>query len=250
LVGAGPGDPELLTLKAVRYLREADVVLYDDLVGDGILGFARREARKILVGKRGGRTSCKQEDITALAVLLAQEGNRVVRLKGGDPLIFGRADEEIAAAEHAGIPITVISGISAAQGAAAAMGISLTKRGVARRIQFVTAHSETGKIPRRMDWTSIADPEVTTCIYMGRKTLGQFLEKALRAGLDPSTSARFVINATRGDQHVLKGSVRSIVGQVENCTKQGAGVMMIGRVFDAQLGHEKQTPPSLQVAAE
>ena len=253
LVGAGPGDPELLTLKAVRYLREADVVLYDDLVGEGILGFARREARKILVGKRGGKASCSQDDITSLAVLLAQEGNRVVRLKGGDPLIFGRADEEIAAAEHAGVPITVVSGISAAQGAAASMGISLTKRGVARRVQFITAHAETGKLPQRLDWASVADPEVTTCIYMGRKTLDLFLAKASAAGLDPSTPARFVINATRADQHVLQGNVSSIAKRVQDCSKQGPGVMMIGRIFDARVSLQKQprkTATALQIAAE
>jgi uroporphyrin-III C-methyltransferase / precorrin-2 dehydrogenase / sirohydrochlorin ferrochelatase len=231
LVGAGPGDPELLTLKAVRYLREADVILYDDLVSDGVLAFGRREARKIHVGKRGGEVSCAQKDITSLAVLLAQEGNRVVRLKGGDPLIFGRADEEIRAASEAGVSFTIVNGISAAQGAAAALGASLTRRGVARRLQFVTAHAETGQLPASIDWGSVADLDVTTCIYMGRRNLGEFLSHAFAAGLDRSTPARFVINATLPDQHVLAGDAQIIGAMVAECDRRGPGVLMLGYAF-------------------
>ncbi len=231
LVGAGPGDPELLTLKAVRFLREADVILYDDLVSDGVLAFGRREARKIHVGKRGGEVSCVQKDITSLAVLLAQEGNRVVRLKGGDPLIFGRADEEITAANEAGVSFTIVNGISAAQGAAAALGASLTRRGVARRLQFVTAHAQTGRLPDSIDWGSVADPDVTTCIYMGRRNLGEFLTHAFAAGLDRRTPARFVINATLPDQHVLAGDAQIIGGMVAGCDRKGPGVLMLGHAF-------------------
>jgi uroporphyrin-III C-methyltransferase / precorrin-2 dehydrogenase / sirohydrochlorin ferrochelatase len=231
LVGAGPGDPELLTLKAVRYLREADVILYDDLVSDGVLAFGRREARKIHVGKRGGEASCAQKDISSLAVLLAEEGNRVVRLKGGDPLIFGRADEEIAAAEAAGVEITIVNGISAAQGAAAALGHSLTQRGVARRLQFVTAHAETGELPTSIDWTAIADPDVTTCLYMGRRNLGEFLNKAFNAGLDRATPARFVLQATLPTQHVIAGDAGSIAGLVADCDRKGPGVLLLGHAF-------------------
>jgi uroporphyrin-III C-methyltransferase / precorrin-2 dehydrogenase / sirohydrochlorin ferrochelatase len=233
LVGAGPGDPELLTLKAVRYLREADIILYDDLVSDGVLAFGRREARKVHVGKRGGGASCAQKDITSLAVLLAQEGNRVVRLKGGDPLIFGRADEEIAAANDAGVAFTIVNGISAAQGAAAALGASLTRRGVARRLQFVTAHAETGRLPDSIDWGSVADPDVTTCIYMGRRNLGEFMAHAFVAGLDRRTPARFVINATLPDQHVLAGDAQGIGAIVAACDRKGPGVLMLGHAFGA-----------------
>jgi uroporphyrin-III C-methyltransferase / precorrin-2 dehydrogenase / sirohydrochlorin ferrochelatase len=233
LVGAGPGDPELLTLKAVRYLREADVILYDDLVSDGILAFGRREARKIHVGKRGGKASCAQPDITALAVLLAQEGNRVVRLKGGDPLIFGRADEEITAAAAAGISFTIVNGISAAQGAAAALGVSLTRRGVARRLQFVTAHAETGQMPESIDWASIADPDVTTCLYMGRRNLGDFMRRAIEAGLAPATPARFVISATLPDQRIVTGTADTISALVAACGQIGPGVLMVGNAFRA-----------------
>jgi uroporphyrin-III C-methyltransferase / precorrin-2 dehydrogenase / sirohydrochlorin ferrochelatase len=245
LVGAGPGDPELLTLKAVRYLREADVILYDDLVSDGVLAFGRREARKIHVGKRGGEASCAQTDITSLAVLLAEEGNRVVRLKGGDPLIFGRADEELAAAETAGVEIAIVNGISAAQGAAAALGQSLTRRGVARRLQFVTAHAETGDLPTSIDWATVADPDVTTCLYMGRRNLREFLHKAFRAGLDPATPARFVLNATLPSQHVISAEVRNIVELVEVCERKGPGVLLMGHAFDVAV-----VKPQLKLAAE
>ena len=149
LVGAGPGDPELLTLKAVRTLQSADVVLFDDLVAPAILDFARREAKKTLVGKKGHGPSCRQDDINALMVKLALEGRRVVRLKGGDPTVFGRAGEEIAACRAAGIAVEVVPGISAAQGAAAGLGVSLTHRDHARRLQFVTAHGRDGR-PRRL----------------------------------------------------------------------------------------------------
>jgi uroporphyrin-III C-methyltransferase/precorrin-2 dehydrogenase/sirohydrochlorin ferrochelatase len=164
-------------------------------------------------------------------VLLAQEGNRVVRLKGGDPLVFGRADEEIRAAERAGIAFSIVSGISAAQGAAAALGVSLTQRGVARRVQFLTAHDETGGLPQGMDWASIADPGVTTCVYMGRRNLRAFLDRAQSAGLDPDTPARFVLSATSPNQHVLSGSVAQMAALADACQHGGPGLMMLGQVF-------------------
>ncbi len=247
MVGAGPGDPELLTLKAVRYLREADVILYDDLVSEGVLSFGRREARKIHVGKRGGEASCAQKDITSLAVLLAQEGSRVVRLKGGDPLIFGRADEEINAATEAGVTLTIVNGISAAQGAAAALGASLTRRGVARRLQFVTAHAETGRLPESIDWGSVADPDVTTCIYMGRRNLREFLAHAFAAGLGQRTPAHFVINATLPDQFVLSGDAQAIASMVADCDRKGPGVLMLGHAFGAANAVTRQ---GLRLAAE
>ena len=143
-MGAGPGDAELLTLKALRALRNADVILYDDLVAPEILDYARREARTMLVGKTGHGPSCRQDDINALMVQLARSGKQVVRLKSGDPLVFGRAGEEIEACRAAGIPVTVVPGVSAAQGAAAALGLSLTHRDAARRLQFVTGHDRRG----------------------------------------------------------------------------------------------------------
>ena len=193
LVGAGPGDPELLTLRAVRALQSADVVLYDDLVAPGTLDLARREATKMPVGKRGYKPSCTQEDITALMISLAGEGRRVVRLKGGDPMIFGRAGEEIAALRAAGVEVEVVPGVTAASGAAASLGLSLTLRDTARRVQFVTAHARGGKLPDDFDWRALADPAATTAVYMGVATLAALHATAHRRGpgaRDPRHSRR------------------------------------------------------------
>jgi uroporphyrin-III C-methyltransferase/precorrin-2 dehydrogenase/sirohydrochlorin ferrochelatase len=158
LVGAGPGDPELLTLKAVRALQSATTILYDDLVGPEILELARREAKRVAVGKTGRGPSCRQSDINARMVALARAGENIVRLKGGDPLVFGRATEEIDACRAAGIEVAIVPGISAAQGAAAALGFSLTERREARRIQFVTGHGADGRLPKDLDWESDRRP--------------------------------------------------------------------------------------------
>ena len=171
LAGAGPGDPELLTLKALRALQSADVVLYDDLVSPAIVDMARREAEKIPVGKRGYQPSCRQDHIVSQLVSLAGQGKRVVRLKGGDPMIFGRANEEIAALRAARIPIEIIPGVTAALGAAAGLQISLTAREKARRLQFITAHAHDGKLPGDIDWRALCDPRASTVVYMGVKTL-------------------------------------------------------------------------------
>src|ERR1043166_8900384 len=154
LVGAGPGDPELLTLRAVRALQSADVILIDDLVSPQVLDFARREAKKMMVGKTGHGPACKQSEINDLMIKLAKSGKRVVRLKGGDPMIFGRAGEEIAACRAANIAVEVVPGISAAQGAASRLLVSLTHRAEARRVQYITGHDRAGRLPTDIDWTS------------------------------------------------------------------------------------------------
>jgi uroporphyrin-III C-methyltransferase/precorrin-2 dehydrogenase/sirohydrochlorin ferrochelatase len=202
LVGAGPGDPELLTLRAVRALQSADVILFDDLVSGEVLDFARREARKILVGKTGHGPSCKQSEINDMMVSLATQGRRVVRLKGGDPLIFARAQEEIDACRAAGVPVEIVPGISAAQGAASRLGIPLTGRRTARRVQFVTAHAENGKLPA-LDWRSLTDGSVTTALYMPRRNLNCFVAAAIEAGLSAETPSVAISSATRpGEQHI------------------------------------------------
>ncbi|WP_114954786.1 siroheme synthase CysG [Sphingosinicella terrae] len=210
LVGAGPGDPELLTLKAVRALQSATVILFDDLVGPDILELARREATRIAVGKAGHGPSCKQSEICERIVALARAGENVVRLKGGDPLLFGRATEELDACRAAGIETVIVPGISAAQGAAAALGFSLTERLAARRIQFVTGHGADGRLPTDIDWTAIADPAATTAIYMPRKTLAQFVAEALAAGLSPATPAVAVASATLPVQRHVAGSIADL----------------------------------------
>ena len=231
LVGAGPGDPELLTLRAVRALQSADVILFDDLVSRDVLDFARREARKMLVGKTGFGPSCKQDDINALMVSLAKQGKRVVRLKGGDPLIFGRAAEEIAACQAANIAVDVVPGITATQGAAARLGIPLTDRKQARRLQYVTGHARSGGVPADIDWRSLADPATTTAIYMPARTLAALVKKATAEGLDPQTPAIAIARATRPDQAVVSGPIGELPEQLVQTALPGPLLVMIGHVL-------------------
>jgi len=231
LVGAGPGDPELLTLRAVRALQSADVILFDDLVSRDVLDFARREARKMLAGKTGFGPSCKQEDINALMVGLAKQGKRVVRLKGGDPLIFGRAAEELDACTKAGIPVDVVPGITAAQGAAASLGLTLTGRGHARRLQYVTGHARDGRMPDDIDWKALADAATTTAIYMPTRTLAELVTKALTEGLDPATPAIAVARATRPDQQALHAAIGDLPRKLAAADLPGPVLVMLGKTI-------------------
>jgi uroporphyrin-III C-methyltransferase / precorrin-2 dehydrogenase / sirohydrochlorin ferrochelatase len=231
LVGAGPGDPELLTLRAVRALQAADVILIDDLVAPGVLDFARREAKKMLVGKTGYGPSCKQEEINALMISLATAGKRVVRLKGGDPLIFGRAAEEIEACRSAGIAVEVVPGISAAQGAAARLGVSLTHRKVSRRVQYVTGHAADGHLPSDIDWKSIADPAATTIVYMPGKTIRELAEAAIAHGLAPDTPSLAIASATRPEQAVVRGTIGDIAQRLQEAALGGPLLVMIGHAL-------------------
>jgi uroporphyrin-III C-methyltransferase/precorrin-2 dehydrogenase/sirohydrochlorin ferrochelatase len=236
LVGAGPGDPELLTLRAVRALQSADVILFDDLVSRDVLDFARREARKMLVGKTGFGPSCKQDDINSLMVSLAKQGKRVVRLKGGDPLIFGRAAEEMAACKAGNIAVDVVPGITAAQGAAAKLALPLTDRKHARRLQYVTGHAKDGALPMDLDWQSLADPATTTAIYMPTKTLAALVAKAVEQGLDPLTPALAIARATRPDQAVVAAPIGELPARLAQAALPGPLLVMLGRVFSEQAG--------------
>jgi uroporphyrin-III C-methyltransferase / precorrin-2 dehydrogenase / sirohydrochlorin ferrochelatase len=251
LVGAGPGDPELLTLRAVRALQSADVILFDDLVAPDILDFARREAKKMLVGKTGHRASCKQDDINRLMVSLAKAGRRVVRLKGGDPMIFGRADEEITACRDAGVAVEVVPGITTAQGAASRLSVSLTRRGRARRVQYITGHGRDGKLPADIDWASVADPAVTTIVYMPIKTLPQLVEAALSRGLDPATPSLAVERATRPDERVIAAAIADLPSRLAVEAPLGPVVVMIGRAFaeyvEAAIA-QQHMPPAVSAA--
>jgi uroporphyrin-III C-methyltransferase/precorrin-2 dehydrogenase/sirohydrochlorin ferrochelatase len=252
LVGAGPGDPELLTLRAVRALQSADVILFDHLVSAEILDFARREAKKMLVGKTGHAPSCRQDDINALMISLAKAGRRVVRLKGGDPMIFGRADEEIAACRDAGIAVDVVPGVTAAQAAASRLKISLTRRAEARRVQYITGHGRDGKLPDDIDWTSLADPAVTTIVYMPTKTLPELVAKALEAGLDPATPAVAVERATRTDERLIGSTIADLPVRLAANGPSGPIVVMIGRVF-AEFRENtlrEEFPPASQAQAQ
>src|SRR6185312_140678 len=231
LVGAGPGDPELLTLRAVRALQSADVILSNDLASRDVLDFARREAKKMLVGKTGHAPSCKQDDINALMISLAKAGRRVVRLKGGDPMIFGRADEEIAACRAAGLSIDVVPGITTAQGAASRLLVSLTRRAEARRVQYITGHGHDGRLPADTDWASVADPAVTTVVYMPVKTLPELVTRAVEAGLDPQTPAVAVERATRPDERIVAATIAELPARLADEPPSGPVVVIIGRVL-------------------
>lgn len=231
LVGAGPGDPELLTLKALKALDAADAVLFDDLVAERILDLINPRAELFHVGKRGYRQSCKQPDINAKLVELAKAGRKVVRLKGGDPLIFGRAGEEIATCRDAGVEIDVVPGVTSAQGAAASLKVSLTHRDHARRLQFITAHDRRGSLPTDIDWSTVADSAATTVIYMPKRTLGELTEIAMRHGLDPNTPAVAVANATRPDELVLKSTVKEIASKLGAAHPDGPVLILIGEAF-------------------
>lgn len=199
LVGAGPGDPDLLTVAAVKELAAAEVVLYDALVGDGILDLAHPKAERICVGKRSGRHSLPQGEINALIAFHAQRGKRVVRLKGGDPMVFGRAGEEIAHLDSLGIPVRVVPGITAALGCAASTGLSLTMRGVSRAVTFVTAHGRDGE-RFEPDWARLADPQGTLAIYMGREQARAVGQGLIGAGLPAETPVLAVENGCRSDE--------------------------------------------------
>ena len=231
LVGAGPGDPDLLTVRAVRALQTADAVLFDDLVAKPVLDLIRKDARRIDVGKRGYRTSCKQPDINAQLVDLARQGLKVVRLKSGDPLIFGRAGEEITACREAGIPVDVIPGITSAQGAAAGLGVSLTHRDHARRLQFITAHDRHGQLPPDIDWSAVADAAATTIIYMPKRTLPELTAIAMAHGLDPATPALAIANATRPDEWVLRSTVGKIGIDLHAAAIEGPVLVMLGEAL-------------------
>lgn len=195
LVGAGPGDPELLTLKAERLLRTASVVFHDALVGPGVLELAAPGARLVHVGKRSGRHSKDQGTIDKFIVEAALAGERVVRLKGGDPAIFGRATEELVACHQAGVPVRICPGVTAASGAAASLGASLTLRGLARRLTFVTAHVRAGEA-LDLDWATLADPEATLVVYMGKAAAGEVSRQLIAQGLPTDTPVALIESAS------------------------------------------------------
>ncbi|MBV8849772.1 MAG: uroporphyrinogen-III C-methyltransferase [Methylobacteriaceae bacterium] len=240
LVGAGPGDPELLTLKAVRVLQSADVVLFDDLVSPAIVDMARREAARITVGKRGHKPSCGQDEISALLVKLAREGKKVVRLKGGDPTIFGRMNEELEALRAAGIPFEIVPGVTAASGAAAAAGVSLTERDLARRVQFITAHTKEGQLPDDLDWQALADPGATTAVYMGVKTLPRLIERLLASGIAPEMPALFVESASRPEERIIAAPLADLPAKVAAAGAAGPGLVLIGAVVEHAEAYAKQ----------
>lgn len=240
LVGAGPGDAELLTLKAMRALQAADVILFDDLVSDEVLELARREAKRMQVGKRGGRVSCKQEDINDLMVKLAKSGKNVVRLKAGDPAIFGRAGEEIAVLERYGIPVSIVPGITAASAMAAELGVSLTHRDHAQSVRLVTGHAKNGKLPDHIDWQAIADPTTSTVFYMGGQTALQIQGKLEESGLCRNTPVVICSSVSRENNRRWNGTISTMDAGISKIGFKQPVLIGIGEVFRNAQGRHRQ----------
>ena len=227
-VSSGPGDPELLTLKAVARLQAADVVLFDDLSSGPILAHAREGADLVGVGKRAGRLSPKQDHVSRLLVDYAQTGARVVRLKSGDSGMFGRLEEEITALRAAGIGYEVIPGVSSAMAAAAAAGIPLTRRLTARRVQFVTGHDVTGSLPGDLNLAALADPSATTVIFMGKRTFPELAGLLIGAGLSPQTPALLAESVSTPAQKITRGTVGTMADLIAAEAEDGPALILIG----------------------
>jgi uroporphyrin-III C-methyltransferase/precorrin-2 dehydrogenase/sirohydrochlorin ferrochelatase len=228
LVGAGPGDPELLTLKALRALQDADVILHDRLVPEGLLDMARRDAARISVGKAAGGIGSTQEEINALLIEHARQGKRVVRLKGGDPFIFGRGGEELEALAKAQISFSVIPGVTAAAGCAAYAGIPLTHRDYAHSVTFVTGHADgEGREP---DWRALAKPGLTAVFYMGLARVEQIAAQLVAHGAAASTPAAVIAQGTLPDQRVVTGTLATIAAAAAASNIQSPALLVVGEV--------------------
>jgi uroporphyrin-III C-methyltransferase len=228
LVGAGPGDPELLTLKALKILQKADVIVHDGLVTDEILDLAPASARRISVAKRKSRHSYSQDEINRMIVAFALEGLTVVRLKGGDPFIFGRGGEELEACREAGVESHVIPGVTAALAASANAGAPLTHRGAAQAVTFVTGHASNGAEPD-LDWESLARPNQTVVIYMGLSQAAPIAGRLMAAGRAGSTPALIAENASRGDERRV---VTTLAGLAEAAASlSGPALLIVGEAM-------------------
>lgn len=232
LVGAGPGDPDLLTRKAERLIAAADVVFYDALVGPGILDLIPPRAERISVGKRSGRHSRDQRTIDGLIVAAALEGRRVVRLKGGDPAIFGRTAEEVTACRAAGVPVRICPGITAASAAVASAGTSLTLRGVARRLTLVTAHAQAGAT-LDLDWPTLAATDSTLAIYMGRAAAATVAQQLVAAGRSPDTPVLVVVNASLPSERIIRGRLSALAFLVEAISAHDPAMLIVGEAVEA-----------------
>ena len=228
LCGAGPGDPGLLTLHALNALRQADVVIYDALVQKAILSWAP-QAEHIYAGKRGGKPSAKQRDISLQLVDHARAGKRVLRLKGGDPFVFGRGGEEAQTLVQHGVPVRIIPGISAGIGGLAYAGIPVTHRDVNQSVTFVTGHDQSGDTPSSLDWVSISKGSQVLVIYMGMKHIAQISAKLLAAGRSLSEPVAVVTNATTPQQQVLETTLGTVVEDIANASLEPPAIFCIGK---------------------
>lgn len=227
LVGAGPGDPDLLTRKAERLIAAADIVFYDALVGPGVLALIPDGTPRESVGKRSGRHSKDQLSINDLIAAAALSGKRVVRLKGGDPSIFGRSSEEVGHLSARGIRVDICPGITAASAAAASGGASLTLRGLARKLTFVTAHARAGEA-LDLDWASLADVNSTLAVYMGRAAAGEVSRRLIEAGLPAETPVMVAVNVSLPDERIIRGRLSALSFLVETISDDDPSLLLIG----------------------
>jgi len=234
-VSSGPGDPELLTVKAVKRLEAADAVLFDDLSSGPILTHARTDADLVGVGKRAGRPSPKQDHVSQLLVDYAQSGLKVVRLKSGDSGVFGRLEEEITALRAAGIPFEIVPGVTAASAAAAAANIPLTRRLTARRMQFITGHDVTGGLPDSLNLAALADPDATTVVYMGKRTFAALAEKLVEAGLPAKTHALVALGVSTPEQELSCHTVGELPQVLRQMETTAPVLILYGPLADTDL---------------
>ncbi|MAZ45773.1 MAG: uroporphyrinogen-III C-methyltransferase [Gammaproteobacteria bacterium] len=230
LIGAGPGDPELITLKGARLLNSADIVFYDNLIDQKMLELIRRDADKVYVGKKRKFPGIRQEAINKLLVENARAGKRVVRLKGGDPLIFGRAGEELEALSKENIPFEVIPGITAASGGASYAGIPLTHRDVSQSVRFITGHRVYDHV--NLNWPELAKDNQTLVIYMGLAWIKEIMEQLARNGLDPKTPAAIIDKATMPEQKVVIGTIANLAQKAKSALINGPTIIIVGIVVD------------------
>lgn len=227
-VSSGPGDPELLTLKAVDRLKRADAILFDDLSSGPILSHAKPGADLIAVGKRAGRPSPRQDHVSRLLVEYASEGGQVVRLKSGDSGVFGRLEEELTALRTVDIPFEIIPGVPSACAAAAVAGIPLTRRLTARRLQFVTGHDVNGALPDDIDLTALADPTATTVVFMGKRTFPQLVSALVEHGLPPDTPALLAEAVTTPEQKLKRTTIAELSEDLQSGTGRHAALILYG----------------------
>jgi uroporphyrin-III C-methyltransferase len=251
LVGAGPGDPELLTLRAARLIEQAGIIVHDRLVSREILAMAKSGAELINVGKRPGRHLVPQEEITTLLAQLALAGRNVVRLKGGDPFVFGRGGEEAEALRAKGIAVEIVPGITAAQGAAASLGLPLTMRCASSSLRYVTGHMREGADIDELDWLGLTDKATTLVVYMGASNIGRFAARLIKQGRHGSTPAMAIASATCENQDFVISPLSDLARNTKQADMQGPILFIIGKVVGlARHLHEEKREANGKLAYE